>query len=96
MDFAEHCLLIETTVQHVAGRIPVIAGTGANATREAIELAQFLQSKPVWMRICLCVPYYKRTDAEGLYAHFKAIAEAVALPMIVFLTYWPHGGRFVE
>jgi 4-hydroxy-tetrahydrodipicolinate synthase len=83
VDFAEHCLLIETTVQHVAGRIPVIAGTGANATREAIELAQFAKQAGVDAHLSV-VPYYNKPTQEGLYAHFKAIAEAVALPMIVY------------
>ena len=83
VDFAEHCLLIETTVQHVAGRIPVIAGTGANATREAIELAQFAQQAGVDAHLSV-VPYYNKPTQEGLFQHFKAIAEAVALPMIVY------------
>jgi 4-hydroxy-tetrahydrodipicolinate synthase len=83
VDFAEHCLLIETTVQHVAGRIPVIAGTGANATREAIELAQFAKQAGVDAHLSV-VPYYNKPTQEGLFQHFKAIAEAVALPMIVY------------
>ncbi len=83
VDFAEHCLLIETTVQHVAGRVPVIAGTGANATREAIELAQFAKQAGADAHLSV-VPYYNKPTQEGLYRHFKAIAEAVALPMIVY------------
>ncbi|MDO9451130.1 MAG: 4-hydroxy-tetrahydrodipicolinate synthase [Rugosibacter sp.] len=83
VDFAEHCLLIETTVQHVAGRIPVIAGTGANATREAIELAQFARQAGADAHLSV-VPYYNKPTQEGLFQHFKAIAEAVALPMIVY------------
>lgn len=83
VDFAEHCLLIETTVQHVAGRVPVIAGTGANATREAIELAQFARQAGVAAHLSV-VPYYNKPTQEGLFQHFKAIAEAVALPMIVY------------
>lgn len=83
VDFAEHCLLIETTVQHVAGRIPVIAGTGANATREAIELAQFAKQAGADAHLSV-VPYYNKPTQEGLFQHFKAIAEAVALPMIVY------------
>lgn len=83
VDFAEHCQLIETTVQHVAGRVPVIAGTGANATREAIELAQFAKKAGADAHLSV-VPYYNKPTQEGLYQHFKAIAEAVDLPMIVY------------
>ncbi|MFZ2628491.1 MAG: 4-hydroxy-tetrahydrodipicolinate synthase [Rugosibacter sp.] len=83
VDFAEHCQLIETTVQHVAGRVPVIAGTGANATREAIELASFAKQAGADAHLSV-VPYYNKPTQEGLYQHFKAIAEAIALPMIVY------------
>jgi 4-hydroxy-tetrahydrodipicolinate synthase len=83
VDFAEHCQLIETTVQHVAGRVPVIAGTGANATREAIELAQFAKKAGADAHLSV-VPYYNKPTQEGLYQHFKTIAEAVDLPMIVY------------
>ena len=83
VDFAEHCQLIETTVQHVAGRVPVIAGTGANATREAIELAQFAQKAGADAHLSV-VPYYNKPTQEGLYQHFRTIAEAVDLPMIVY------------
>lgn len=83
VDFAEHCQLIETTVQHVAGRVPVIAGTGANATREAIELASFAKQAGADAHLSV-VPYYNKPTQEGLYQHFKAIAEAVDLPMIVY------------
>jgi 4-hydroxy-tetrahydrodipicolinate synthase len=70
---------LKPTVQHVAGRVPVIAGTGANATREAIELAQFAQQAGVDAHLSV-VPYYNKPTQEGLFQHFKAIAEAVALP----------------
>ena len=83
VDFAEHCQLIETTVRHVAGRVPVIAGTGANATREAIELARFAKQAGADAHLSV-VPYYNKPTQEGLYQHFKAIAEAVDLPMIVY------------
>lgn len=83
VDFDEHCLLIRTTVEQVAGRIPVIAGTGANCTREAIELTT--QAKEVGADACLLVaPYYNRPTQEGLYQHFKTIAEAVDIPQILY------------
>ncbi len=83
VDFDEHHLLIRTAVTHAAGRIPVIAGTGANSTREAIELTVF--SKNAGADACLSVaPYYNKPTQEGLYQHFKAIAEAVDIPMILY------------
>jgi 4-hydroxy-tetrahydrodipicolinate synthase len=83
VDVEEHCLLIETAVKHSAGRIPVIAGTGANSTTEAIELTSF--AKQVGANYSLSVvPYYNKPTQEGLYRHFKAIAEAVDLPMILY------------
>jgi len=83
VDVDEHCLLIETAVKHSAGRVPVIAGTGANSTKEAIELAKF--AKDVGANYSLSVvPYYNKPSQEGLYLHFKAIAEAVDLPMILY------------
>ena len=81
--YEEHCVLIETTVKHVAGRIPVIAGTGANSTAEAIELAKFARSAGADAHLSV-VPYYNKPTQEGLFQHFKAIAEAVDLPMILY------------
>ena len=79
----EHRLLIKTTVGHVAGRVPVIAGTGANSTAEAIDLMQY--SKSAGADACLSVvPYYNRPTQEGLYRHFRAQAEACDLPMIMY------------
>ena len=79
----EHCTLIKTTVTHAAKRIPVIAGTGANSTAEAIELMHY--AKSVGADGCLSVvPYYNRPTQEGLYRHFKAQAEAVDLPMLMY------------
>jgi 4-hydroxy-tetrahydrodipicolinate synthase len=83
VDFAEHCALIETAVRHVAGRIPVIAGTGANSTTEAIELAQFARQAGADAHLSV-VPYYNKPTQEGLFQHFKAIAEAVDLPLILY------------
>jgi 4-hydroxy-tetrahydrodipicolinate synthase len=83
VDFDEHCELISVAVQQTAGRIPVIAGTGANSTREAIELTA--QAKRLGANACLLVtPYYNRPTQEGLYQHFKAVAEAVDIPQILY------------
>jgi len=79
----EHCLVIRTAVEHAAGRIPVIAGTGANATSEAIELTAY--AKKVGVSACLSVvPYYNKPTQEGLYRHFRTIAEKVDLPLLLY------------
>ena len=78
----EHCLLIRTAVEHAAGRVPVIAGTGANATTEAIELTAY--ARKVGANACLSVvPYYNKPTQEGLYRHFRTIAEKVDLPLML-------------
>ncbi|HYG13835.1 MAG TPA: 4-hydroxy-tetrahydrodipicolinate synthase [Methylophilaceae bacterium] len=83
VDFDEHCLLMQTTIDHVAGRIPVIAGTGANSTREAIALTR--QAQKLGADACLLVaPYYNKPTQEGLYQHFHAIAEAVDIDQILY------------
>jgi 4-hydroxy-tetrahydrodipicolinate synthase len=79
----EHCELIRVAVEHAAGRIPVIAGTGANSTAEAIELARFAQKAGADAHLSV-VPYYNKPTQEGLYRHFRAIAEAVPLPLILY------------
>ena len=79
----EHCELIRVTVNHAAGRIPVIAGTGANSTAEAIELTEFARQAGADMALSV-VPYYNKPTQEGLYRHFKAIAEAVELPILLY------------
>lgn len=79
----EHCAIIKATVEQVAGRIPVVAGTGGNSTAEAIELTRY--AKQVGANGSLSVvPYYNKPTQEGLYQHFKAIAEAVDLPAILY------------
>ena len=83
VDFSEHELLISETVKHAAGRIPVIAGTGANSTREAIELAEFAKKAGADASLTV-VPYYNKPTQEGMYRHFKAIAEAVDMPHILY------------
>lgn len=83
VDYDEHRELIKTTVDYVAGRIPVIAGTGANSTREAIELTR--AAKDLGADACLLVaPYYNKPTQEGLYQHYKAVAEAVDIPQILY------------
>ncbi len=83
VDLAEHELLITEAVSHAHGRIPVIAGTGANSTREAIELASFSKRAGADASLSV-VPYYNKPTQEGLYLHFKAIAEAVDMPHILY------------
>jgi len=83
VDWDEHRLLIKTAVAHAAKRVPIIAGTGANATSEAIELAAYAKEAGADYNLSV-VPYYNKPTQEGLYRHFKAIAEAVDLPMIVY------------
>ncbi len=83
VDVAEHELLISVAVQHAAKRIPIIAGTGANSTKEAIELASFSQRAGADASLSV-VPYYNKPTQEGLYQHFKAIAEAVNMPHILY------------
>ena len=79
----EHCEVIAKTVEIVNGRIPVIAGTGANSTIEAISLTQC--AKKVGADACLLVtPYYNKPTQEGLYQHYKAVAEAVDIPQILY------------
>jgi len=83
VDLEEHELLIAEAVRHAEGRIPVIAGTGANSTREAIELAAFSKKSGADASLSV-VPYYNKPTQEGLYQHFKAIAEAVDMPHILY------------
>ncbi|MEX0296721.1 4-hydroxy-tetrahydrodipicolinate synthase [Pseudomonas putida] len=79
----EHIEVIEFVVKRVAGRIPVIAGTGANSTSEAVHLTQ--NAKDAGADACLLVvPYYNKPTQEGLYLHFKHIAEAVDIPQILY------------
>jgi 4-hydroxy-tetrahydrodipicolinate synthase len=79
----EHCELIRVAVEHSAGRVPVIAGTGANSTAEAVELARFAAQAGANAHLSV-VPYYNRPTQEGLYRHFRTIAEAVELPLILY------------
>ncbi len=83
LSFEEHKRVIELTVQVVAGRIPVIAGTGANNTLEAIELTESAKKSGADAALSV-VPYYNKPSQEGLFRHFKAILDAVDLPMILY------------
>jgi len=83
LDEAEHCQVIRFVVERVRGRLPVIAGTGSNSTREAIDLTRCAMEAGA--DACLLVtPYYNKPTQEGLYRHYKAIAEAVAIPQILY------------
>ncbi len=83
VDFDEHHLLMQVAVEHARGRVPIIAGTGANSTREAIDLS--IYAKEAGVDACLSVaPYYNKPTQEGLYQHFRAIAEAVDIPLILY------------
>ena len=83
LDYEEHANVIRQVVASVAGRVPVIAGTGANSTHEAIDLTQ--RAKDAGADACLLVtPYYNKPTQEGLFQHFKAIAEAVDIPQILY------------
>jgi 4-hydroxy-tetrahydrodipicolinate synthase len=79
----EHCELIRVTVEQAAGRVPVIAGTGANSTAEAIALTRFAHQAGADAALSV-VPYYNKPTQEGLYRHFRAIAEGVDIPVILY------------
>ena len=83
VDFEEHYRLIDFAVKHAEKRIPIIAGTGANSTKEAIALAEHARKSGAAMSLSV-VPYYNKPTQEGLYRHFRAIAEAVDMPHIVY------------
>jgi 4-hydroxy-tetrahydrodipicolinate synthase len=79
----EHCEVIKHCVKYVAGRIPIVAGTGSNSTWEAIELTR--AAADAGADACLLVtPYYNRPTQRGLYEHFRAVAEAVPVPQILY------------
>ncbi len=83
VDFDDHKRIIELTVKTVAGRVPVIAGTGANSTAESIDLAKSAKASGADATLSV-VPYYNKPSQEGLYQHFKAITEAVDIPVILY------------
>ncbi|MFZ2652597.1 MAG: 4-hydroxy-tetrahydrodipicolinate synthase [Burkholderiaceae bacterium] len=79
----EHCEIIRVSVEHARGRIQIMAGTGANSTAEAIELSRFASKVGADCSLSV-VPYYNRPSQEGIYQHFKAVAEAVDIPMLLY------------
>jgi 4-hydroxy-tetrahydrodipicolinate synthase len=83
LDHTEHCLVIQQVVEYAAGRVPVIAGTGANSTTEAVDLTRCAEDAGA--DACLLVtPYYNKPTQEGLYLHHQAVAEAVAIPQLLY------------
>ena len=83
LDVDEHCTVVSHVVKEIAGRIPVIAGTGANSTTEAIELTE--AARKAGADACLLVtPYYNKPSQRGLLAHFQKIAESVDIPQILY------------
>ena len=83
VDHDEHCLLVKTAVQAARGRVPVIAGTGGNSTREAIELTHYARQVGAAATLQV-VPYYNKPTQEGLYRHFRTVAETCGLPLILY------------
>ena len=83
VDVEEHCTLIRSAVEYAAKRVPVIAGTGGNSTREAIELTRYAKSVGADYSLSV-VPYYNKPMQEGLYRHFRAIAEASDIPVLLY------------
>ncbi len=83
VDVDEHCSVIKAAVEFARGRVAVIAGTGANATSEAIALTEFAKKAGAQSGLSV-VPYYNKPTQEGLYRHFRAIAEAVDLPLLLY------------
>ncbi len=83
VDMQEHATLIRVAAEHARGRVPIIAGAGGNSTREAIELSEYAREAGAHASLQV-VPYYNKPTQEGIYRHFRAVAEAVALPMILY------------
>ncbi|RVU47179.1 4-hydroxy-tetrahydrodipicolinate synthase [Rubrivivax rivuli] len=83
VSMAENCEVIRVAVEHAAGRVPIMAGTGANSTAEAIELTRFAKQVGADCHLSV-VPYYNKPSQEGIYQHFKAISEAVDLPLVLY------------
>ena len=83
VSMAENCEIIRVSVEHAAGRVPIMAGAGANATSEAIELTRFAKQAGADCSLQV-VPYYNRPSQEGIYRHMRAVAEAVDLPVVLY------------
>ena len=83
LDYDEHKRVIELAVETAKGRVPVIAGTGSNSTDEAIELTEYA-AKVGADAVLIVTPYYNKPTQEGLYQHYKAINDAVAIPIVIY------------
>jgi len=83
VDVDEHRTLIRVAVEQAAGRVPIIAGTGANSTREAVELTRYAREVGATLSLQV-VPYYNKPTQEGLYRHFRTVAEEAGLPIILY------------
>lgn len=83
LDYDEHKRVVEITIEQARGRVPVIAGTGSNSTKEAIELSQHAE-KAGANGLLVVTPYYNKPMQEGLYQHFKAINDAVGIPIVIY------------
>jgi 4-hydroxy-tetrahydrodipicolinate synthase len=83
LSHAEHKEVVETVIRQAAGRVPVIAGAGSNNTREAVELARHAEEAGA-DGVLVVTPYYNKPNQLGLYEHFKAVSEAIAIPIIVY------------
>ena len=83
LDYEEHNELIKFVIKQVAGRVSVIAGTGSNCTKEAIRMSQHAEKDEV-DALLLVNPYYNKPTQEGLYLHFKAIADSVSIPCVIY------------
>ncbi|HSB98850.1 MAG TPA: 4-hydroxy-tetrahydrodipicolinate synthase, partial [Burkholderiaceae bacterium] len=79
----EHCKIIRVAVEHARGRVPIMAGAGGNSTHEAIELSRFAEKVGADCTLQV-VPYYNKPSQDGLYRHFRAIAEAVDIPVVLY------------
>ncbi|MDP3820988.1 MAG: 4-hydroxy-tetrahydrodipicolinate synthase [Burkholderiales bacterium] len=79
----EHCEIIRVAVEHAKGRVPIMAGAGGNSTAEAIELSRYALKVGADCTLSV-VPYYNKPSQEGIYSHFKATAEAVDIPMVLY------------
>ena len=79
----EHCEIVRVAVEHAAGRVPIMAGTGGNATSEAIELTRYARQVGADCTLQV-VPYYNQPSQEGMYRHFRAVAEAIDLPLVLY------------
>ena len=79
----EHKLVVEWCIEQAKGRVPVVAGSGSNSTREAIELSQHAEEAGA-DAVLIVTPYYNKPTQEGLYQHFKAINDAIGIPIIIY------------